>query len=68
MATKKMTYKEAFAKLEKILTEIEDAEIDVDLLAEKIRTASELIKFCKSKLTETETEVEKILDEMEKDE
>jgi exodeoxyribonuclease VII small subunit len=65
MATKKKIYTEAFAQLNDILDKIENGELDVDDLTANVKKAAELIKTCKSKLYETEAEVEKILDELE---
>lgn len=66
MATKKVTYKEAISEIEEILEKIENDELDVDELSEKVKRVSSLIKICKDKLQTTEAEVEKILDDMEK--
>ncbi|MDR2409126.1 MAG: exodeoxyribonuclease VII small subunit [Bacteroidales bacterium] len=63
----KLTYTEAFEKLQKIVSEIEQGAISVDELSEKVKTASQLIKICKSKLTSTEDEVNKILKELDAD-
>jgi len=52
-------------ELEKIVAEIESEEVDVDVLAEKIKRASFLITFCKGKLRTAEDEVKKVLSEME---
>ena len=68
MTQKKLTYKQAFEELEAILMKLENNELDVDELTEKVKKASELIKFCKTKLFETETEVEKIISELDNEE
>jgi len=60
-----LKFGEARAELEKILKEIEGDEVDVDDLAEKIRTAATLIRVCRDKLERTKVEVEKIVAEME---
>jgi len=52
-------------ELEEILNEIESEEINVDMLAEKVKRASYLIKFCKGKLRNTEEEVKKVLSEIQ---
>lgn len=65
MTQKKLTYKEAFSQLENILLKLENNELDVDELTENVKKASELIKFCKSKLFDTESEVEKIISDLE---
>jgi exodeoxyribonuclease VII small subunit len=60
----KLTYTEAFEELQIIVSEIEQGSISVDELSEKVQKASQLIKICKSKLTNTEEEVNKILKEL----
>jgi exodeoxyribonuclease VII small subunit len=60
-----MTYTEAVTAIEEILQQIETGEMDIDELAEKVKQASELLKFCKGKLFQTEKEIDKILKEME---
>ncbi len=59
---KKISYTEAIRELEAIVSEIEQGEITIDILSEKVKRASELIKICKEKLTSTEEDVSKILD------
>jgi exodeoxyribonuclease VII small subunit len=63
-----INYTTAFEELQEIVTEIEQGEISVDELAQKVRRASELIKICKQKLSTTEEDVNKILGELEKSE
>ena len=65
MNKKKGTYKEAISEIEEILAQIENNELDVDELSEKVKRVSLLINFCKSKLKNTEEEIEKILREMD---
>lgn len=65
MAAKKISYSEAMAEIEDILAKIENEELDVDELAEKVKRVSVLLKTCKDKLTQTNEQVEKILKEME---
>lgn len=67
MTTKKVSYQEAYNELQTILSQIENDELDVDELTKNVKKASELIKFCKDKLFETETEIEKIIEEMDKE-
>jgi len=55
------TYNDAFEELQSIVSEIESGQTNVDELTEKIRRASQLIAFCKAKLTSSEEEVEKLL-------
>ena len=63
--SKQLTYTEAFDELQQIVRDIEEGEIGVDLLSAKVKRASELIRICKNKLTSTEGDVSKILEELE---
>jgi exodeoxyribonuclease VII small subunit len=59
-----LSYTTAFEELQKIVSEIEKGEISVDELSEKVKRAAQLIKVCKAKLTDTEEDVNKILQEL----
>ncbi len=61
------TYNEAIEEIEEIVGEIEGESVDVDLLAEKVKRAAYLIKFCKSLLRKTDKEVKKVLKEFVKE-
>jgi len=61
MAEKKLTYSQAAAEIEAIVKEIEEEDVEVDHLLEKVKRASFLIKYCKDKLRDTEAEVRKVL-------
>jgi exodeoxyribonuclease VII small subunit len=63
--SEEITYTAAFEELQEIVNEIELGEISVDALSAKVKRASVLIKICKSKLTTTEEDVQKILKELE---
>jgi exodeoxyribonuclease VII small subunit len=64
--SKEPNYTEAFEELQEIVLEIEQGEITVDELSEKVKRAAVLIKICKAKLTSTEEDVDRILKELEK--
>jgi len=59
------TYNEAIGKLRKIVADIESNELDVDILSEKVKEATRLIKLCKEKLFKADEDVKKILEELE---
>ena len=65
MEENKLTYKEAMAEIEDIVTKLENNQLDVDELSGKVKRVSELIAFCKCKLHESEDVVEKILKTIE---
>ncbi len=62
-----LTYKEAIEEIEAIVNEIENETVDVDVLAEKVKRATFLIKLCKQKLKKTDNEVKKVLKEFDKE-
>ena len=59
------TYQEAVEKLRTIVEDIERGELDVDVLSEKVKEATRLIKLCKEKLFKADEEVKKILEELD---
>ena len=62
---KKLSYSQAIGELERIIHEIESESINVDVLTEKVKRATHLIKFCKGNLRTTEEAVKKALSEIE---
>ncbi|MBR5729200.1 MAG: exodeoxyribonuclease VII small subunit [Prevotella sp.] len=56
-------YEEAFAELQSIVSKMENDELDIDQMSEQLKRAQQLIRFCKDKLTKTEEEIKKILDD-----
>lgn len=60
-----LNYTAAFEELQTIVSEIEEGEISVDLLSEKVKRAALLISICKKKLADTEGDVNQILKELE---
>ena len=65
MAKKEESYKEAIEKLRRIVAEIDRDELDVDLLSEKVKEASRLIKLCKEKVYKVDEEVRNVLEELD---
>jgi len=65
MPNKEISYSQALSEVESILLKIENQELDVDELAGQLKRVSELIKICKKKLFTAETEVEKILKDLD---
>ena len=62
-----ITYTEAFEELKEIVAGMEEGEITVDQLSEKVKRAAFLIKICKSKLSTVEGDVNGILKDLEGD-
>lgn len=59
---KEFKYEAAMMQLEEIVKKMENGDLDVDSLCERLKVAQKLIKQCKDKLTKTDEEIKKILD------
>ncbi|MCD6598016.1 MAG: exodeoxyribonuclease VII small subunit [Bacteroidales bacterium] len=62
-----LSYNEAIQEMEAILEKIENEEMDVDELSISVKRVSQLMKSCRGKLRKTESEVKKILEEMDEE-
>ena len=68
MGNKQLTYSEAIARLDEIVQLIDNNEVEIDQLADKIKEANKLIVFCSEKLTKAEKEMENLLAEKQETE
>ena len=62
--TEKISYTDAYNELTEIVSEIEQGEITVDVLSDKVKRAALLIKICRNKLSSTEDDVNNILKDL----
>ena len=60
-----MKYSKAVQRLEEIITKIENEEIDIDELSEKVKEAVSLVKLCKDKIEKAEMEVKEVVEKFE---
>ena len=60
-------YNKAIKRLEEIIGKIENEEIDVDELSEKVKEAVELITICKERIEKAEMEVKRVVDDLGED-
>ena len=58
------TYAASMKELEEILQKIQSPDCDIDKLSAYTSRALELLKFCKEKLTKTDEEIKKSLEEL----
>jgi exodeoxyribonuclease VII small subunit len=65
MTEKILSYEEAYQELAEIAEAIQNESVSVDVLAQQVKRASELITYCQGKLRSTENEVNKIISQME---
>ncbi len=57
---KQPSYAAAYAELQQIVNEIQDEATSLDDLTAKIARATELIRYCRERLRQTEEEVAKL--------
>lgn len=56
-----MKYEEAIQQLETIVVQIENNELDIDQLTDRLKEAQKLIKLCKDKLYKTDEKIKALL-------
>ena len=65
MAKEEIKYEEALERLERIVKQMENDELDIDVIGEQLKQAQKLIKLCKDKLTKADNEIKKILEKID---
>lgn len=63
MAKEKIKYEEAVSQLEQIVADLEEGELNIDDLSSELKKAQKLITLCKQRLTKTDEEIQKILND-----
>lgn len=64
--TKNLTFGEAVAEVERILTDLEQDDVDIDRLSGEVKRAVELIQVCRQKLEKTDGEVRELVAGLER--
>jgi exodeoxyribonuclease VII small subunit len=65
--SKAQTYGAAAARLEQILTRIEEGEVDIDELSGLVEEAATLVALCREKIRAAEVQVRTITEQLERD-
>ena len=63
MDNKELTYSEAIAEIEQIISRLRSEQTGVDTLASELKRATELVERCKAQLRDVETTVKKQMEE-----
>ena len=58
-------YAAAMHELDELLADLEDDALDIDLLATKVARASDLIRFCRARVTAARMQVDRIVTDLE---
>ncbi|MFI5054124.1 MAG: exodeoxyribonuclease VII small subunit [Acidimicrobiia bacterium] len=65
MTDEAIGYADAMTELGAILHDLERDDLDVDVLAERVKRASELIKLCRARITRAQADVDRIVTDLE---
>lgn len=66
-STKEISYGEASARLEEILQNIEEGQVDIDELSGLMTEAAQLVALCREKIHAAEVQVAIITEQLERD-
>ena len=58
-------YAEASKELEKILSDLERTDVDVDVLASQVERASELIRLCRDRIGNAKMQIDTVVSGLE---
>ena len=63
MIKENIKYEEAVQQLENIVQKLENGELTIDALSNELKKAQKLISLCRQRLTKTDEEIQKILND-----
>ena len=58
-------YADAMSELDRILGELERDDLDVDVRAERVQRASELIRLCRGRIARAQADVDRVVSDLE---
>jgi exodeoxyribonuclease VII small subunit len=61
------TYAAAMAELDAILRALEDDDLDVDALAARVTRAAALLRWCRTRISDTKMQVETVVADLDAD-
>ncbi|HIX44644.1 MAG TPA: exodeoxyribonuclease VII small subunit [Candidatus Barnesiella excrementipullorum] len=62
-----LSYTQAIAELEQLVARLQNPQCEIDKLREYTARALQLIQYCKTKLSETDNDLKKLLEELSQD-
>ena len=65
MSEEPVGYAEALAELESILAELDDDQLDVDALAERVERAAHLVQLCRERVAGARLAVEEVVTDLD---
>lgn len=65
MSTDELTYSQALEELRSIHARLSAPDVDVDMLLEDVQRASELLDFCRRRITAVGEQLEEVLEDFD---
>jgi exodeoxyribonuclease VII small subunit len=65
MSTEELTYSQALEELRSIHARLSAPDVDVDMLLEDVQRASELLDFCRRRITAVGEQLEEVLEDFD---
>ena len=66
MSPDQMKYRQAVERLDEIISQLENDDVDIDELSLQVKEAVDLIRLCKAKIDKAEVEVKKVVEDLSK--
>lgn len=63
--TPRLGYAQALGELERILAELEGADVDVDTLADRVARATELIGLCRERIGAARVRIDEVIADLD---
>ncbi len=67
MTPDQVKYRKAVERLDEIIAQIENEDVDIDELSIQVKEAVELIRLCKAKIDKAEMEVKQVVEDFTKE-
>jgi exodeoxyribonuclease VII small subunit len=65
--SEELNYESAYSELKVILSDLQNDQVTVDVLTEKVKRAKVLLEFCRKKLADVDADVQDLLSDLKEE-
>ena len=65
--SEELNYESAYSELKVILSDLQNDQVTVDVLTEKVKRARVLLEFCRKKLADVDADVQDLLSDLKEE-
>ncbi len=65
--SEELNYETAYSELKTILSDLQNDQVTVDVLTEKVKRAKLLLEFCRKKLADVDADVQDLLSDLKEE-